>query len=51
VRDLYRQIGKEDVWARYVAGLREQHRGLPALKEEMSKARLRAPAVSTACRG
>jgi uncharacterized Zn finger protein len=40
VRDLYEQTGEADAWAAYVAGLREQHRTLRALQEEMTRARL-----------
>lgn len=40
VRQLHRRLGEEDVWTRYVTRLREQHRGLRALQEELTKARL-----------
>lgn len=40
VRDLYRRLSQETVWADFIAGLRERHRRLPALKEELSNAGL-----------
>ncbi len=40
VRDLYRRLSQEPAWTGYVADLRERHRRLPALKEELSKAGL-----------
>ena len=40
VRDLYRQMSQEPEWTRYIAELRERHRRLPALTDELSKARL-----------
>ncbi len=40
VRDLYRRLSQESVWTGFIAGLRERHRRLPALKEELSKAGL-----------
>ena len=40
VRDLYRQLSQETAWADFIAGLRERHRRLPALKEELSNAGL-----------
>lgn len=40
VRDLYRQLGKEPAWTDFIAQLRERHRRLPALKEELSSSRL-----------
>lgn len=40
VRDLYRQMSRESVWTGFIAGLRERHRRLSALKEELSKAGL-----------
>lgn len=40
VRDLYLRLSQEPVWTGYVAGLRERHRRLPALKEELSNAGL-----------
>lgn len=40
VRDLYRRLSQEPTWTEYVAGLRERHRRLPALKEELRNAGL-----------
>ena len=40
VRKLYQKIGKSDLWSGYITTLREQNRNLPALKDEMSKAKL-----------
>jgi hypothetical protein len=40
IRRLYQKLGKSDVWNRYIATLREQHRNLPALKDELAKAKL-----------
>ena len=40
VRDLYRQLSRESVWTGFIAELRERHRRLPALKEELSNAGL-----------
>jgi uncharacterized Zn finger protein len=40
VRDLHKQLGDEAGWAKYVQRLREQHRSLRALMDEMNKARL-----------
>ena len=40
VRDLYRRLSQESVWAEIIAGLRERHRRLPALREELSNAGL-----------
>ena len=40
VRELYRQMSQEAVWTGYIAELRARHRRLPALTEELSKARL-----------
>ena len=40
VRDLYRRLSQEAVWTGYVAELRERHRRLRALKEELSNAGL-----------
>ena len=40
VRDLYRRLSRESVWTGFIAGLRERHRRLPALKEELSNAGL-----------
>ena len=40
VRDLYRQLSQDTAWADFIAGLRERHRRLPALKEELSNSGL-----------
>jgi uncharacterized Zn finger protein len=40
VRDLHNQIGDADAWTTYIAGLRERHRTLRALQEEMTRAGL-----------
>ena len=36
VRDLYRQMSREPEWAVFISGLRERHRRLPALNEELN---------------
>jgi uncharacterized Zn finger protein len=40
VRDLYLRLGEEPQWTRFIAGLREQHRALRALREELLRAGL-----------
>ena len=40
VRDLYRQLSLESEWTAFIAGLRERHLRLPALREELSNAGL-----------
>ena len=40
MRTLYERLGEKEVWASYIAGLREQNRSLRALKEELAKAGL-----------
>jgi hypothetical protein len=40
VRDLHKQVGDEASWTKYVHRLREQHRSLRALIDEMNKAKL-----------
>ena len=40
MRDLYRRLSDEPAWLAYVAGLKERHRRLPALKEELNSAGL-----------
>ena len=40
IRRLYQKLGKSDEWNRYITTLREQHRNLPALKDELAKAKL-----------
>lgn len=39
-RELYRRLGLEGEWARYLTDLRERNRNLRALKEELANARL-----------
>ena len=39
-RDLCQQLSREPAWTDYIAELRERHRRLPALKEELSNAGL-----------
>ena len=40
VRDLHQRLSEESVWTGFIAGLRERHRRLPALREELSSAGL-----------
>ncbi|MFL5663813.1 MAG: SWIM zinc finger domain-containing protein [Ktedonobacteraceae bacterium] len=40
VRSIYQKLGKQDLWANYIAELRERNKNLPALKDEMVKAKL-----------
>jgi uncharacterized Zn finger protein len=40
VRDLYVRQGQQAEWQRLIASLREQHKRLRALKDELSKAGL-----------
>ena len=40
VRDRYRQLSRISEWTGFIAELRERHRRLPALKEELSNAGL-----------
>jgi tetratricopeptide (TPR) repeat protein len=40
VRRLYQKIGKSNEWTTYIADLRERNARLPALKDEMAKAKL-----------
>ncbi len=40
VQDIYRQLGQELEWTAFLAQLRERHRRLPALREELSNADL-----------
>ncbi len=40
VRELYRRQNNPTEWERYIADLRERHRRLPALKDELNKAGL-----------
>ena len=37
VRELYRQLSGEPAWTGFITELRERHRRLPALKEELRK--------------
>jgi tetratricopeptide (TPR) repeat protein len=40
IRKLYQKIGKSNEWTTYIADLRERNARLPALKDEMAKAKL-----------
>jgi uncharacterized Zn finger protein len=40
VRDLYKQMGEEGAWSKYVAKLRAEHKSLRALQEELTRAKL-----------
>ncbi len=40
IRRLYQKLGSNDGWNTYIAALRERHRNLPALRDELAKARL-----------
>jgi hypothetical protein len=40
MRSLYEKLGEQGTWTRYMATLREQHRNLRALKEELTNAGL-----------
>jgi uncharacterized Zn finger protein len=40
VRSLYEEIGEQGTWVGYIAKVRELTRRLPAMKEEMTKAKL-----------
>ncbi|HLX56198.1 MAG TPA: hypothetical protein VKR83_04170 [Ktedonobacteraceae bacterium] len=40
IRRLYQNLGKSNEWTTHVAALRDQHRNLPALRDEMAKAKL-----------
>ena len=40
VRELYRQLSEEPAWTDFITELRERHRRLPALKEELRNAGL-----------
>ena len=40
VRALYEKLGEGEAWTRYITALREQHRNLRALKEELARAGL-----------
>ncbi len=40
VRELYKDIGEEETWAKWIAELREEFRRLRALQDELNKAGL-----------
>jgi catechol 2,3-dioxygenase-like lactoylglutathione lyase family enzyme len=40
IRPLYEKLGEREAWTKYIATLRERNRNLPALKDEMAKAKL-----------
>jgi len=40
VRDLYHQLGDEKSWQELIRGIREEFRRLPALQDELNKAKL-----------
>ncbi|MDI6769104.1 MAG: SWIM zinc finger family protein [Anaerolineales bacterium] len=40
VRDLYRRLGESQTWQALIANIREQHRNLPALRDELNRAGL-----------
>jgi uncharacterized Zn finger protein len=40
VRKLYNKVGHSELWTSYMTGLSERHRNLPALRDEMAKAKL-----------
>lgn len=40
IRRLYQQVGKSNEWASYSADLRQRNANLPALRDEMAKAKL-----------
>ncbi len=40
MRKLYQKFGRSDAWTQYIAALRERNRNLPALKDELAKAKL-----------
>jgi uncharacterized Zn finger protein len=40
IRRLYQKMGKSNVWTTYIADLRERNAKLPALRDEMAKAKL-----------
>jgi hypothetical protein len=47
IQRLYQKPGKRDTWTSYIAALREQHRHLPALRDELAKAY--SSSLSTYC--
>jgi len=40
MRLVYEKIGERGAWTSYMAALRQQNRNLPALKDELAKAKL-----------
>jgi len=40
VRKLYNKVGHNELWTSYITGLSSLHRNLPALRDEMAKAKL-----------
>jgi uncharacterized Zn finger protein/catechol 2,3-dioxygenase-like lactoylglutathione lyase family enzyme len=40
MRSVYEKSGEHEAWASYIAALRQQNRNLPALKDELAKAKL-----------
>jgi catechol 2,3-dioxygenase-like lactoylglutathione lyase family enzyme len=40
MRSVYEKIGEFEAWTRYITTLRQQNRNLPALKDELAKAKL-----------
>jgi uncharacterized Zn finger protein len=40
IRSLYEKLGELGTWSSYIAALREQNRKLPALKDELARAKL-----------
>ncbi len=40
VRKLYNKVGHSELWTSYITGLSERHHNLPALRDEMAKAKL-----------
>jgi uncharacterized Zn finger protein len=40
VRRLYQKVGQSELWTKYITALREKNRNLPALKDELAKAKL-----------
>lgn len=40
MRSVYEKIGESGTWTSYIATLRQQNRNLPALKDELAKAKL-----------
>jgi uncharacterized Zn finger protein len=40
VRDTYLRLGEPHTWQALIVNLREQHRNLPALKDELNRAGL-----------